>query len=54
MPDFLHQSHGLNLTALGPPLVVIYLMTDVGSIGGGWLSSCFINRGMGVITPPAS
>ena len=49
VPDFLHKSHGLNLTELGPPLVVIYLMTDVGSIGGGWLSSFLIGRGMGVI-----
>ncbi len=45
IPDFLHRSHGLNLVQLGPPLVVIYLMTDVGSIGGGWLSSWLINRG---------
>ncbi|HEY0947081.1 MAG TPA: MFS transporter, partial [Opitutaceae bacterium] len=45
IPDFLHKQHGLNLLQLGPPLVVIYLMTDVGSIGGGWLSSRLIARG---------
>jgi ACS family hexuronate transporter-like MFS transporter len=45
IPDFLHKQHGLNLLQLGPPLVVIYLMTDVGSIGGGWLSSTLLNRG---------
>ncbi|MCF3650577.1 MFS transporter [Synoicihabitans lomoniglobus] len=45
VPDFLHKSHGLNLLQLGPPLVVIYLMTDFGSIGGGWLSSHLIGRG---------
>ena len=39
VPSFLHQQHGLELLELGPPLVVIYLMTDVGSIGGGWLSA---------------
>jgi MFS transporter, ACS family, hexuronate transporter len=50
VPDFLYKTHGLNLTNLGPPLVVIYLMTDVGSIGGGWLSSALIKRGMGVLT----
>jgi len=44
-PDFLHKRHGLNLVQLGPPLVVIYLMTDVGSVGGGWLSSWLIKRG---------
>jgi ACS family hexuronate transporter-like MFS transporter len=45
IPDFLHKRHGLNLLQLGPPLVAIYLMTDVGSIGGGWLSSWLIKRG---------
>jgi len=36
---------GLSLTELGPPLVAIYLMADVGSIGGGWLSSALLKRG---------
>ena len=45
IPDFLFRTYGLSLTAVGPPLVVIYLLADVGSIGGGWLSSWFISRG---------
>jgi MFS transporter, ACS family, hexuronate transporter len=45
IPDFLNRNYGLTLTAVGPPLVVIYLLADVGSIGGGWLSSWFISRG---------
>jgi len=49
LPDFLHRAHGLDLATLGPPLVVIYLMTDLGSIAGGWLSSKLIARGMGVL-----
>jgi len=48
IPDFLHKQHGLNLLELGPPLVVIYLMTDVGSIGGGWLSSRLLRAGWSV------
>lgn len=48
VPDFLHKKHGLNLLQIGPPLVVIYLMTDVGSIGGGWLSSRLIKGGWSV------
>ncbi|MBI4324351.1 MAG: MFS transporter, partial [Chloroflexi bacterium] len=48
IPDFLHKRHGLDLIHLGPPLVVIYLMTDVGSIGGGWLSSALIKCGWSV------
>jgi ACS family hexuronate transporter-like MFS transporter len=30
---------------MGPPLVIIYLVADIGSIGGGWLSSRFIKNG---------
>ncbi|MFL6214885.1 MAG: MFS transporter [Blastocatellia bacterium] len=45
LPDFLHKRHGLNLKDFGPPLVVIYLIADVGSIAGGWLSSTLIRRG---------
>jgi ACS family hexuronate transporter-like MFS transporter len=48
VPDFLHRRHGLNLTQIGAPLVTIYLMSDLGSIGGGWLSSRLIRRGFSV------
>jgi ACS family hexuronate transporter-like MFS transporter len=44
-PKFLHSRHGLDLSQLGPPLVVIYLAADGGSILGGWLSSYWIRRG---------
>jgi ACS family hexuronate transporter-like MFS transporter len=45
LPDFLSKRHGLDLKSFGPPLVVIYLMSDVGSVAGGWLSSRLIHRG---------
>jgi ACS family hexuronate transporter-like MFS transporter len=45
IPDFLHKRHGLNLLELGPPLITIYLIADVGSIAGGWFSSSLIKRG---------
>lgn len=45
IPDFLNKRHGLNLTQVGPPLVTIYLMTDIGSVAGGWFSSSLIKRG---------
>jgi ACS family hexuronate transporter-like MFS transporter len=45
IPNFLRDKHGLDLTTVGPPLVAIYVVADVGSIGGGWLSSTFIKRG---------
>jgi ACS family hexuronate transporter-like MFS transporter len=50
IPDFLHRNHGLDLKSIGLPLVVIYLVADVGSIGGGWLSSSLIKRGWAVAT----
>ena len=45
LPPFLNQKFGVDITKLGPPLVVIYLVADIGSIGGGWLSSSLIKRG---------
>jgi ACS family hexuronate transporter-like MFS transporter len=48
IPDFLHRNHGLNLTAIGLPIVIIYLVADVGSVAGGWLSSTLIKQGWSV------
>jgi ACS family hexuronate transporter-like MFS transporter len=50
VPSFLFSKYHVNLMALGLPLVVIYLMTDVGSIFGGWVSGRFIKAGFGVFT----
>jgi MFS transporter, ACS family, hexuronate transporter len=48
LPDFLHKRHGLGLKDFGLPLVIVYLIADVGSIGGGWLSSSLIKRGWSI------
>jgi ACS family hexuronate transporter-like MFS transporter len=45
IPDFFSRNYGLSLLELGPPIVVIYLVADVGSVFGGWLSSTLIRRG---------
>ena len=45
VPDFLKRNHGVNVLQVGPPLVTIYLISDVGSIAGGWLSSNLMSRG---------
>jgi len=45
VPGFLQREHGLNLTQVGLPLVTIYLISDVGSVAGGWLSSQMLKRG---------
>jgi ACS family hexuronate transporter-like MFS transporter len=48
IPGFLRDKHGLDLTTIGPPLIAIYLIADIGSIGGGWLSSTFIKQGWSI------
>jgi ACS family hexuronate transporter-like MFS transporter len=45
LPDFLVKRHGLDLKTFGPPLVIIYVISDLGSIAGGWLSSRLIHKG---------
>ncbi len=45
LPDFFNKKFTLDLKTVGLPLVVIYLSTSIGSIGGGFLSSFFIKRG---------
>ncbi len=45
LPDFLGKTYGLGLAQFGPPLVVIYLAADVGSVGGGWVSSRLMRKG---------
>jgi ACS family hexuronate transporter-like MFS transporter len=47
-PKFLDKNFGVSLSKLGPPLVVIYLVADVGSVGGGWLSGRLIKCGWSV------
>ena len=48
VPDFLERQHGVHLAQLGLPIVVIYLISDVGSVAGGWFSSFLIKRGASV------
>ena len=42
VPDFLQRKHGLSLMKIGVPIMVIYVIADVGSVAGGWLSSWMI------------
>ena len=45
IPDFLQRKHGLDLRQIRMPIVAIYVISDVGSVAGGWLSSWLIHRG---------
>jgi MFS transporter, ACS family, hexuronate transporter len=45
LPKFLAQEHGIRGVALIPYLTTVYLVSDAGSILGGYLSSALIKRG---------
>jgi ACS family hexuronate transporter-like MFS transporter len=46
LPDFLVRRHGLNLQSFGPPLIAVYLMSNIGSVAGGWFSSRLMRQGV--------
>jgi len=48
LPDFLESQYGLKGTAVSLPVALVYTMSTVGSIWGGWLPMSFINKGMPV------
>jgi ACS family hexuronate transporter-like MFS transporter len=48
LPGYLGERYGLDLLSFGPPLVAIYLLSDLGSIAGGWMSSRLIAAGRSV------
>jgi MFS transporter, ACS family, hexuronate transporter len=48
LPGYLGTRYDLDLLSFGPPLVAIYLLSDVGSIAGGWFSSRLMARGRSV------
>ena len=48
IPSFLNKNYNVTLDKIGIPLIIIYVMADVGSIGGGWLSSSFIKHGWSI------
>ena len=44
LPKFLDARYGIKLASIAAPLIVVYLVADVGSVGGGWLSGALIKR----------
>jgi MFS transporter, ACS family, hexuronate transporter len=44
IPDFFSRNYALDIRGIGLPLVIIYQVASVGSIGGGWLSSFLLRR----------
>jgi ACS family hexuronate transporter-like MFS transporter len=46
LPDFFSKRYGLDLEHFGPPLVAVYLVSDFGSVAGGWMSSKLLKVGV--------
>ena len=45
LPKYLDAQYGMDKTQITVPLAVLYSMTMVGSIGGGWFPTYFIRKG---------
>lgn len=48
LPGYLFERYHLDLKSFGLPLAAIYLISDFGSIAGGWMSSRLIRAGYSV------
>lgn len=48
LPKFLDAKYGVKLAQVAAPIIVVYLIADVGSVGGGWTSSALIKHGWSV------
>ncbi|MBZ9646788.1 MFS transporter [Sphingobium sp. 3R8] len=48
LPGYLGTRYGLDLLSFGPPLVAIYLLSDLGSVAGGWMSGRLMKAGRSV------
>jgi MFS transporter, ACS family, hexuronate transporter len=46
LPSYFSSKFHLNLSHLGLPLIIVYNMSAIGSIGGGWLPSPFRKLGL--------
>jgi len=45
LPGFLFSKYGLSITKMGLPLLIIYNVSTIGSVFGGWLPSKFLDMG---------
>ena len=46
LPDFLGKQYHLKGTAIALPVAAVYILSSIGSVGGGYLPLSFIKRGM--------
>ena len=48
LPGFFATRYHLDLKSFGPPVVAVYIMSDIGSVAGGWMSSQLIKMGFSI------
>lgn len=46
LPGYFSSRFSLDLSHIGLPLIVVYVLSTVGSVGGGWLPRGFVGLGM--------
>ncbi len=44
-PLFMNDTFKVDIKSIGLPMITVYLLADVGSVAGGWLSSSLLGRG---------
>jgi len=45
LPKYFNTTYGVDLKVVLLPMILMYLLSDIGSIAGGWMSSKLIQRG---------
>jgi MFS transporter, ACS family, hexuronate transporter len=48
LPDFLESQYHLSLTGIAIPVALVYMLSTIGSVGGGWLPLMMIKNGSSV------
>ena len=46
LPDFLNKQYGLKGTEVAFPVAAVYILSSIGSVGGGWIPLNFMRNGM--------
>ncbi|GAB2465784.1 hexuronate transporter [Hymenobacter qilianensis] len=46
LPDFLNKQYGLKGTDVAFPVAAVYILSSIGSVGGGWIPLNFMKHGM--------
>jgi MFS transporter, ACS family, hexuronate transporter len=45
LPDFLESQYHLTITQIAVPVAAVYMLSTIGSVGGGWLPLAMIKKG---------